>query len=105
MNTRIARRLNECRNEQDPERAIRLAASDITDACNAAVRFGLVDLPMFEFVDVYADTTQVCVGLCPVCGVVNVDELYKLKSAWGADEANVYMTDDLNEVDLVFKAR
>lgn len=102
MNTRIARKLNECRRESDEKRAARLVAADITNTHNAAVGAGFLELPMLEFGDAYVEDSTISMGVRPMAGLITLNDLYNLKTAWGADEVNV-MTADGGVIELVFK--
>lgn len=102
MNTRIARRLNEARND---EKALKKAGQEIIDAHNIAVSCGYIELPHLSFVDCLYDE-NVEVYVTPKSGMVVLEDLYNLKTVWGADRVEVCF--DLNNggyVCVIFKTK
>ena len=102
MNNRIARKLNQCRHEADPKHAANIVATEITETHNAAVGNGLIELPTLEFCDAIIEDTSISIGVRPKSGLITINELYNLKTTWGADEINI-LTGDCGAVELVFK--
>ena len=86
MNTRIARRLNEARKD---EKALNKAGQEIVDAHNIAVSCGYIELPHLTFMDCVEDGVGVEVYVTPKSGMVALDDLYNLKTVWGADRVEV----------------
>ena len=102
MNNKIARKLNQCRHEADPKRAANIVASEIIDTHNAAVDNGFIDLPTLDFGEAIIEDTNISIGVRPKSGIININDLYALKTTWGADEINI-LTGDCGAVELVFK--
>ena len=102
MNNRIARKLNQCRHEADPKRAANIVATEITDTHNAAVCNGFIDLPTLDFGEAIIEDKSISIGVRPKAGLITINDLYNLKTLWGADEINI-LTGDGGVVELVFK--
>lgn len=102
MNNKIARKLNLCRPAADPKRAANIMASEITDTHNSAVGNGFIDLPTLDFGEAIIEDTNISIGVRPKSGVITLNDLYALKTTWGADEINI-LTGDCGAVELVFK--
>ena len=106
MNTRIARRLNEASRSASPEKELKRVGEEITVAHNIAVTNGFLELPILDFVDAEPRLTEAVnaasvVIVAPKSGMISLDDLYNLKTAWGADEVNVLTAD--KSIELVFK--
>lgn len=89
MNTRIVRRLNEVCRENDPTRAKIIAVGKaVVESHNSAVMNGFMELPMLEFIEVDGDSEVGFVDfmVAPVSGIATIDDLYNLKTAWGANK-------------------
>ena len=89
MNTKIARRLNEVCRENDPTRAKIIAVGkSVVESHNSAVKNGFLELPMLEFIDIDGDSVVGFVDfmVAPVSGMTTIDDLYNIKSVWGADK-------------------
>ena len=102
MNNKIARKLNQCRQISDPKKAASLIANEITEAHNAAVGNGFIDLPTLDFGEAIIEDTSISIGVRPKSGIITLNNLYALKTTWGADEINI-LTGDCGAVELVFK--
>ena len=88
MNTRIARRLNEANRHTGKE--LNVTARDIVEAHNQASRNGFIDLPTINYCNVNSDNEgTITVAVTPKCGMINIYDLYNLKTAWGADDLDV----------------
>ena len=88
MNTRIARRLNEAAKHEGKE--LNNTAKDIVEAHNQASRNGLIDLPTLNYCNVSSDNNvAITVAVTPKSGIIDINDLYNLKSAWGADTLEV----------------
>ena len=88
MNTRIARRLNEAGKHEGKE--LNVTARDIVEAHNQASRNGLIDLPTLNYCNVTSENNgTITVAVTPKCGMININDLYNLKTAWGADNLDV----------------
>lgn len=101
MNTRIARRLNEARRSANSEKELKLEGKAVTSAHNLAVTNGFLELPGLDFVDVEYSDDIVSVIVTPRSGMIGLNDLYNLKTAWGADDVNVLTAD--KTIELVFK--
>lgn len=88
MNTRIARRLNEASKHTGNE--LNVTARDIVEAYNQASRNGFIDLPTINYCNVSHDTNgTITVAVTPKCGIIDINDLYCLKAAFGADNLQV----------------
>lgn len=102
MNNKIARKLNLCRHGADPKRAANIVATEIVDTHNAAVGNGFIDLPTLDFGEAIIEDTNISIGVRPKSGLITLNDLYALKTTWGADEINI-LTGDYTAIELVFK--
>lgn len=102
MNTKIARKLNQCRHEADPKRAANIVATEITDTHNAAVCNGFIDLPTLDFGEAIIEDKSISIGVRPKAGLITINDLYNLTTLWGADDLNV-LIGECSEIELVFK--
>lgn len=101
MNTRIARRLNEARGNVNPSKELLRVGEEITNGHNIAVTNGFVELPVLDFVDVEYNDDIISVIVSPDSGLIGLNDLYNLKTVWGADDVNVLTAD--KSIELVFK--
>lgn len=101
MNTRIARRLNEAHKSAKPGKELDRVSEEITLGHNIAVTNGFLELPILDFVG--ADTTEktLSVIVAPRSGMISLNGLYNLKTAWGADDVNVLTAD--KSIELIFR--
>ena len=103
MNNRIARKLNQCRQISDTKKAASLIANEITEAHNAAVSNGFIDIPTLDFSEAHVEENTISLGLKPKAGIININDLYNLKTLWGADNLNVLICEEGSSIELVFK--
>ena len=101
MNTRIARRLNEAKGNANPSKELMRVGEEITLGHNIAVTNGFLELPVLDFLDVEYNVSVTSVIVTPRAGMVALNDLYNLKTAWGADEVNVLTAD--KSIELVYK--
>ena len=88
MNTRITRRLNEASKHTGKE--LNTTARDIVEAHNQASRNGFIELPTINYCNVTSENNGIItVAVTPKCGMININDLYNLKTAWGADDLDV----------------
>ena len=88
MNTRITRRLNEAGKHTGNE--LNVTARDIVEAYNQASRNGFIDLPTINYCNVDKDNNgTITVAVTPKSGIININDLYNLKAAWGANNLDV----------------
>ena len=103
MNTRIARRLNEARKD---EKTLKKAGQEVVDAHNIAVACGYIELPHLTFMDCAENGIGVEVDVAPKSGMVSLDDLYNLKTVWGADRVEVcFDPDNGGYICLVYKLK
>lgn len=103
MNTKIARRLNEARKD---EKTLKRAGQEVVDAHNIAVACGYIELPHLNFMDCAENGVGVEVDVAPKSGMVALDDLYNLKTTWGADRVEVcFDPDNGGYICLVFKMK
>lgn len=86
MNTKIARRLNEARMDED---TLVKAGKGVVGAHNIAVASGFIELPYLTFMACVEEGDDVEVHAAPKSGMVRLDDLYNLKGVWGADGVEV----------------
>lgn len=100
MNTKIARRLNEAKSD-NPGRKLDCVGKGIVYGHNIAVIHGFLELPTLDYVG--ADTTEktISVLVAPKSGMIAMNDIYNLKTAWGADDVNIHTAD--KSIELVFK--
>lgn len=101
MNTRIARRLNEAKGNANPSKELVRVGEEITLGHNIAVTNGFMDLPVLDFEDVEYSDSAMSVIVAPKSGMIALNDLYNLKTAWGADDVRVLTAD--KSIELVFK--
>lgn len=103
MNTRIARRLNEASKD---EKTLKKAGQEVVDAHNIAVACGYIELPHLTFIDCAENGVGVEVDVAPKSGMVSLDDLYNLKTVWGADHVEVcFAPDNGGYICLVYKLK
>lgn len=95
MNTQIAQMLNK-------SLLAEITGRDVVNAHNSAVRFGFLQLPMLEYIDTTSSPAATTVVVAPVSGMADINDLYNIKTEWGADGLNVF-TGDNGSIELVFK--
>lgn len=103
MNTKIAKRLNEARKD---EKTLKKAGQEIVDAHNIAVACGYIELPYLDYWDCGENGVGVEVDVATKSGMVTLDDLYNLKTVWGADKVEVFFdSDNGGYICLVFKMK
>lgn len=102
MNNKIARQLNQCRTKPDPKTSANDIATRITHTHNNAVADGFLELPTLEFSEAYVEDETISLGVRPKAGFITINDLFNLKTAWGADDINI-LTGDSGAIELVFK--
>lgn len=101
MNTKIAKILNSAR-FADRENEVRRVGDKIVMAHNMAEAYGLVELPPLDCVGVEDDGDEVSIEVVSRSGMMTIDEIYNIKTVWGADRVEVY-TGDTGMVSFVFR--
>ena len=97
MNTQIVKKINlalQDKETENREEAMSAISKSIVYAHNTAVDYGFLELPLLEsrggMVLNDGDLT-ICVSTRPeTCEPININDLYALKGAWGADDLDVY---------------
>lgn len=102
MNTRIARRLNEARRCEDKVFLYK-EAKDMVYIYNQAVKNGLVEGLFVIFVMVIPRPNETEIVIRASCGCAGINDLYNMKSVWGADDIVVYTNGEEGSFALVFK--
>lgn len=99
MNCKINRTLFQCLRTEHPYEAMGAEATDMVDAHNSAVHYGLIDMPMLSYGGVSHCDNKIMLSIKPKAGIININDLYNLKTLWGADDLNV----DADGIEMVFK--
>ena len=81
---------------------VEITAKEIVNAHNSAVKFGFLQLPMLEYLDSTDSPNAATVVVAPVSGMADINDLYNIKTEWGADGLNVF-TGDNGSIELVFR--
>lgn len=81
---------------------VEMTGKDVVNAHNSAVKYGFLQLPLLEYIDAIDTPEAVTVVVAPVSGMIDINELYVIKTEWGADTINVF-TGDSGSIELVFK--
>ena len=102
MNTRIARRINVARHNED-KGFLRTEAEDMVYIYNQAVKNGFVDGLFVDFVLVVPHNNETEILLRASCGCAGINDLYNMKAVWGADDIVVYTNGEEGSFALVFK--
>lgn len=84
MNTKICKFIHQYRGKGVTEDLFKLT-QELVDGHNAAVKFGFLELPLVVWRRVDVVEQKVVVTVAPRAGFVDLDDLYNLKQAWGAE--------------------
>lgn len=88
MNTRIARRLFETESKYPTQ--LDATARDIVEAHNQASYNGFIELPLLNYRTANSNANgSITIAVSPKCGTTSLNDLYNIKSAWGADSLDV----------------
>lgn len=97
MNTQIIKKINlalQDKETENREAAMSAISKSIVYAHNTAVDYGFLELPLLESrggMDLNNGDLTICVSTHPeTCEPLNINDLYALKGAWGADDLDVY---------------
>ena len=90
-NTKIARQLIEAYNHPvSPESHLKDIAKELICAHNAAVKYGLLQLPFLDFIEVSSDENTECkiidIEVNFKSGMAEINDVFNIKQEWGADE-------------------
>ncbi len=94
MNTSIAKHLIEAIKPQHTSDELNFYAEDIVKTHNYAAIYGFVELPTLDYHGVEHDGNKIIVSVRPKCGMADLNDLYNLKQAWGADNIEIMTTDN-----------
>jgi len=81
---------------------VEMTGKDIINAHNTAVKYGFLQLPLLEYIDTTNSPETATVVVAPVSGMADINDLYNIKTEWGADGLNVF-TGNNGSIELVFK--
>lgn len=93
-NTKIAKQLIEATKPQYTADELNWYAEDIVKTHNYAAKYGFVELPMLDYHGVEHDGDKIIIFVRPKCGMVNLSDLFNIKSAWGADNIELIATEN-----------
>lgn len=101
MNNKLASHVLRCLADETPAEALKEMAQSIVATHNKAVTFGFLDLPIVNYGTSYISTQENTaeVVIRPKSGTIDIDELYNIRSAWGAND--LYVSEE--GITLVFK--
>ena len=89
MNTKLAKALIGATNPQLNFDELDFYAGDIVQTNNHAAQYGFIDLPMLDYHGVEHDGNKIIVSVRPKCGMADLNDLYNLKQAWGANSIEI----------------
>lgn len=89
MNTKIARILFDAHRQNPAENALKPVAKTITEVHNSAVKYGFLELPLLECLNVESNSNGVTVMVRPLSGMARLNDIYLIQSAWGADTTDI----------------
>lgn len=101
MNNKLASHVLRCLSAEDPNEALIEESQAIVDTHNTAASYGFIDLPIINYTESYISTQENTaeVVIRPKSGTIDIDELYNIRSAWGAND--LYVSEE--GITLVFK--
>ena len=102
MNTHINRKLNEAIRNVAASLEVKRVGEEVTMAHNIAVANGFIELPILDFVGAEKQDNAIAVDVKPRSGMIELNDLYNLKTTWGASRLEVYDAKGL-VVSLIFK--
>ena len=94
MNTKIAKALIGSTNPQYSFDELNFYAEDIVKTHNYAAQYGFIELPTLDYHGVEYDGDKIIVSVRPKCGMADLNDLYNLKQAWGADGIEIMTTEN-----------
>ena len=83
---------------------VEMTGKDVVAAHNNAVQFGFLQLPHLDYIDTHADNHSTVILVAPTAGIADINDIYNIKIAWGADEVNVY-TGTNGSIEFLFKKK
>jgi len=94
MNTKIAKYLIEATKPQYSFDERNFYAEDIVKTHNYAAQYGFIDLPTLDYIGTEYEDNKIIISVRPKCGMVNLNDLFNIKTAWGADSIEIMTTVD-----------
>lgn len=104
MNTSIAKHLIEATKPQHTSDELNFYAEDIVKTHNYAAIYGFVELPTLDYHGVEHDGDKIIISVRPKCGMADLNDLFNIKSAWGADSI-VTMTAPDPSICIIFNTK
>ena len=89
MNTSIAKHLIEAAKPQHTSDELNFYAEDIVKTHNYAAIYGFVELPTLDYHGVEHDGDKIIISVRPKCGMAELNDLFNIKTAWGADSIEI----------------
>lgn len=103
-NTKIAKRLIEAVYSKDSSNILDSYAEDIVKTHNYAALYGFIDLPMLNYHGVEHDSFKIFVSIRPKSGIIDINDLLNIKTAWGADNIEIAI-DENPAICIVFNIK
>ena len=88
-NTKIAKALIEATKPQYTSDELNWYAEDIVKTHNYAAKYGFVELPLLDYHGVEHEGDKITISVRPKCGMADLNDLYNIKTAWGADSIEI----------------
>ena len=88
-NTKIAKQLIEATKPQYTSDELNWYAEDIVKTHNYAAKYGFVELPLLDYHGVEHDGDKIIISVRPKCGMADLNDLFNIKTAWGADSIEI----------------
>ena len=93
-NTKIAKALIEATKPQYTSDKLNWYAEDIVKTHNYAAKYGFIELPLLDYHGVEHEGDKIIISVRPKCGMADLNDLFNIKSAWGADSIEVMTTEN-----------
>lgn len=71
---------------------------------NLSIKNGYIEGLMVDFVRVTPCDGETVIDLVPTCGMIGINDLYNMKTVWGADDV-IVVTGDKGVFSLCFKIK
>lgn len=94
MNTKLAKALIGATNPHLNLDELDFYAGDIVQTNNHAAQYGFLDLPTLDYHGVEHDGDKIFLSVRPKSGMVELNDLLNIKTAWGADSIEVMTTEN-----------
>ena len=93
-NNKIAKALIEATKPQYTSDELNWYAEDIVKTHNYAAKYGFIDLPLLDYHGVEHDGDKIIISVRPKCGMADLNDLFNIKTAWGADGIEIMTTEN-----------